>query len=191
MIKKFKEWLHKKLDQFMVHTYKNSYDLTTGDEFIALVNHNKVKLHYPLFLLELNKHHSRFIYESDRWFGLKNIIQNPLTAAVKMHGDCDDYASAMIKLLYGYECYLLTYFATNPFKAHTVAVLKGDDGKLRLIDYDMVLATAGSIDDLLTEVSRYRKVKIISVHYALFDWEDYKYKPVYNIKERLEGGNNE
>ena len=124
-------------------------------------------------------------YVNDKWLGIRNHISPAPIAAMQSTGDCDDFASHMYQVSQKYNPILLTYFPWNITKAHTVVVLHPEIGEYK--NYYIVI-NWGRINFFTTKQQVYSHLegytggKIISFHWANYDYEKGKYR---GLKEKL------
>lgn len=139
--------------------------------------------------LERLREHQRKIarewnYVYDKWHGIRNHITPPAEAVNQKSGDCDDFASHMYRVGEMFRPLLLTYFPTKITKAHTVTVLRPNpsqsNAKYILLNWGH-LKSFSNIEDLYKELERYANSRIVSFHWAEYDYNKRRF---VNIKSK-------
>jgi len=126
----------------------------------------------------------QWVYKNDKWLGLRNHISPPPRAVLSNTGDCDDYASHLYQAGQRFNPFLLTYFPRKLTNAHTVMVLKPEQGEWK--GY-YILMNWSKLDFFTTKEQMYRHLegyargKIISFHWAEYDYPNGTYR---GLKEK-------
>lgn len=125
---------------------------------------------------ELSK---KWNYEWDPLRGMINTIHPQTGNHDIIAGDCDDFASVVLGHYEKPEdTYLLTYFPRKIYKAHTVALIKDENG-YTLINWGRV-SHHKIFDEVLDNLELYAKSPLDNVYIAQWDYKKRRFKSLKN-----------